>query len=126
MRDFADVGMRNSLIQQKQITETLCIVLFMFFLFWAPYIVYSMSLVFCGETCVHVIFNPIVSVRIRLIEKIGKKEESMRGRKEWYEGRGCEKDEGNVVRRTRMGECGKEREDVRGRKERRKSMKERK
>ncbi|XP_050739319.1 histamine H2 receptor-like isoform X2 [Eriocheir sinensis] len=59
MRDFADVGVRNSLIQQKQITETLCIVLLLFFIFWAPYIVYSMSLVFCGEKCVPLIFNPI-------------------------------------------------------------------
>lgn len=59
MRDFADVGMRNSFIQQKQITTTLFIVLVVFFLFWLPYIIYSMSLVFCGEACVPLVFNPI-------------------------------------------------------------------
>ncbi|XP_045603823.1 uncharacterized protein [Procambarus clarkii] len=59
MRDFADVSVRNSLIQQKQITETLCIVLSLFLLFWMPYIMYSLSLVFLGSENVPEILNPI-------------------------------------------------------------------
>ncbi|XP_042880397.1 melanopsin-like isoform X2 [Penaeus japonicus] len=59
MQEFTDVNVRNSLIQQKQITETLCIVLSVFVLFWLPYIVYSLSLVFLGPARVPVIFNPI-------------------------------------------------------------------
>lgn len=61
MQEFTDVNVRNSLIQQKQITETLCIVLSVFVLFWLPYIVYSLSLVFLGQDRVPRIFNPIVS-----------------------------------------------------------------
>ncbi|XP_042213928.1 uncharacterized protein LOC121860695 isoform X2 [Homarus americanus] len=59
MRDFADASMRCSLIQQKRITETLCIVMSMFVLFWMPYIVYSLSLVFLGQENVLEVFNPI-------------------------------------------------------------------
>ncbi|XP_071513023.1 uncharacterized protein [Panulirus ornatus] len=59
MRDFADVSVRNSLIQQKRITETLCIVMSIFILFWTPYIIYSLSLVFLGKENVPEIFNPI-------------------------------------------------------------------
>lgn len=59
MQEFTDVNVRNSLIQQKQITETLCIVLSVFVLFWLPYIVYSLSLVFLGQDRVPRIFNPI-------------------------------------------------------------------
>ncbi|KAG0724589.1 Melanopsin [Chionoecetes opilio] len=55
-----EVGMRcDSLIQQKQIAITLFIVLIVFFMCWLPYIGYSMSLVFCGESCVPLIANPI-------------------------------------------------------------------
>ncbi|XP_053633030.2 uncharacterized protein [Cherax quadricarinatus] len=60
MRDFADASVRNSIIQQKRITETLCIVLSIFVLFWTPYIVYSLSVVFLGIERVREIFNPIV------------------------------------------------------------------
>ncbi|XP_045133406.1 beta-1 adrenergic receptor-like [Portunus trituberculatus] len=59
MREIADQGVRNSYIQQKQITVTLLIVLIFFFAFWMPYIVYSMSLVFLGEERVDPVFNPI-------------------------------------------------------------------
>ncbi|XP_063599111.1 tachykinin-like peptides receptor 86C isoform X2 [Penaeus indicus] len=59
MQEFTDVNVRNSLIQQKQITETLCIVLSVFVLFWLPYIGYSLSLVFLGQEAVPKIFNPI-------------------------------------------------------------------
>lgn len=59
MREIADQGVRNSYIQQKQITVTLLIVLIFFFVFWMPYIVYSMSLVFLGEEKVDPVFNPI-------------------------------------------------------------------
>ncbi|XP_047484422.1 tachykinin-like peptides receptor 86C [Penaeus chinensis] len=59
MQEFTDVNVRNSLIQQKQITETLCIVLSVFVLFWSPYIGYSLSLVFLGEEKVPAILNPI-------------------------------------------------------------------
>ncbi|MPD06857.1 hypothetical protein E2C01_102688 [Portunus trituberculatus] len=65
MREIADQGVRNSYIQQKQITVTLLIVLIFFFAFWMPYIVYSMSLVFLGEERVDPVFNPIVSERER-------------------------------------------------------------
>ncbi|XP_037798989.1 tachykinin-like peptides receptor 86C isoform X2 [Penaeus monodon] len=59
MQEFTDVNVRNSLIQQKQITETLCIVLSVFVLFWLPYIGYSLSLVFLGQKAVPRILNPI-------------------------------------------------------------------
>ncbi|XP_066943793.1 uncharacterized protein [Macrobrachium rosenbergii] len=59
MRHFADESACNSLIEQKQITETLCIVLSVFVLFWLPYIVYSMSLALLGKKYVPVIANPI-------------------------------------------------------------------
>ncbi|KAK4299983.1 hypothetical protein Pmani_027779 [Petrolisthes manimaculis] len=57
MKDFADTSRWNTINQQRRITETLCIVLLIFFLFWMPYIIYSLTLV--AKKSINPVLNPI-------------------------------------------------------------------
>ncbi|CAL4122194.1 unnamed protein product, partial [Meganyctiphanes norvegica] len=59
LREFADVDVRHSIVQQKQITVTLFIVLSCFVFCWSPYILYSNLIVFRGKEGLPVISNPI-------------------------------------------------------------------
>ncbi|CAL4068894.1 unnamed protein product [Meganyctiphanes norvegica] len=62
LREYADVDVQNSIIQQKRITVTLFIVLACFALCWIPYFVYSNLLIFRGEEAVPEILNPIAYI----------------------------------------------------------------